>query len=83
MDEETIYEFVGLRTEDERSKQASMAAEKENATNLDDVELQDAELLIDDHIPGEDYVFYDKENPPMKVGTIYASMIEFMSSDQQ
>ena len=80
MDEETIYEFVGLRTEDERSKQASMAAEKENATNLDDVDLQGTELLVDDHVPGEDSVLYDRENPPMKVGTIYASMDEFRTT---
>jgi len=77
MDEDAMYEFVGLRAEDERAEQARMTAEKENETNLDDVELQHAELLIDDHIPGEDSVFYDKENPPMKVGTIYASMDEF------
>jgi hypothetical protein len=39
IDEETMYEFVGLRVEDERAKQASMAAQKENATNLEYVDL--------------------------------------------
>jgi len=53
MDEETMYEFVGLRADDERAKQARMVVEKENATNLDDVGLQGAELLVDDHVPSE------------------------------
>jgi hypothetical protein len=39
IDEETMYEFVGLRVEDERAKQASMATQKENATNLEYVDL--------------------------------------------
>ncbi|CAD6245871.1 unnamed protein product [Miscanthus lutarioriparius] len=47
MDEDAMYEFVGLRAEDERAEQARMAAE----INLDDVDLQDAELLVDDRIP--------------------------------
>jgi len=78
-----MYEFVGLRADDERAKQARMVVEKENATNLDDVGLQGAELLVDDHVPSEDYVLYDRENPPMKVGTIYASMNEFRSAVRQ
>jgi hypothetical protein len=82
MDEETMYEFVGLRAEDERAKQARVTAEKENEANLDDVDLQDAELLVDDHVPGEDSVLYNTENPPIKVGTIYASMNEFSAAVQ-
>ena len=38
---------------------------------------------MDDHIPSEDYVFYDRENPPMKVGTIYPSMDEFRAALRQ
>ena len=78
-----MYEFVGLRADDERAKQARMVVEKENATNLDDVGLQGAELLVDDHVPGEDSILYDRENPPMQVGTIYASMNEFRATVQQ
>ena len=47
-----MYEFVGLRAKDERAEQARMAGK----INLDDVDLQDAELLVDDRIPGEDSV---------------------------
>jgi len=52
MDEDAMYEFVGLRAKDERAEQARMAGK----INLDDVDLQDAELLVDDRIPGEDSV---------------------------
>jgi len=52
MDEDAMYEFVDLRAEDRRAVQARMAAE----INLDDVDLQDAELLVDDRIPSEDSV---------------------------
>ena len=78
-----MYEFVGLRAEDEIAEQARMAAEKENESNVDDLELQDGELLVDDHISSEDYVFYDRENPPIKVGTIYPSMDEFRAAVRQ
>ena len=40
-------------------------------------------MLVDDHILGKDSVFYDRENPPMKVGTIYASMNEFRVAVRQ
>jgi len=83
MSEDAMYEFLGLRAEDERAKKASFDAENENETNAGPMDLEGTELPVDDCIPGEDSIFYDKENPPMKVGTIYASMIEFMSSDQQ
>ncbi|CAD6250351.1 unnamed protein product [Miscanthus lutarioriparius] len=39
MNEEAMYEFVGLRAEDERVEQARMAVEKENESNVDDLNL--------------------------------------------
>jgi hypothetical protein len=83
MDEDAVYEFVGLRGEDERAEQARMAAQKVTEIDLDDVEKQDADLLVHDNVPGEDYVIYDKEDPPMKVGTIYSSMNEFRAAVRQ
>jgi len=74
-----MYEFVDLRAEDRRAVQARMAAE----INLDDVDLQDAELLVDDRIPGDDSMLYNREDPPMKAGTIYASMNEFRATVRQ
>ena len=81
MSEDAMYEFLGLRAEDERAKKASFDAE--NETNAGPMDLEGAELPVDDCIPGEDSIFYDKENPPTEVGTIYASMNEFRSAVRQ
>jgi len=82
MDEDAMYEFVGLRAEDERAR---IAAEKEaaNGSALLNMELEGPELLVDDIIPREESVVYDMEDPPMKVGTIYASMNEFRAAVRQ
>ena len=40
-------------------------------------------MLVDDRIPGEDSVLYDREDPPMNAGTIYASMNEFRAVVRQ
>jgi hypothetical protein len=76
MDEDTMYEFVGLREEDERAEKEKLAAEKENELP-DDVDLEGAALLVDDLIPGEEAIDYDRDDPPMHVGAIYSSMDEF------
>ena len=77
-----MYEFVGLRAKDERER---IAAEKEvaNGSALLNMELEGPELLVDDIIPGEESVVYDMEDPPMKVGTIYACMNEFRAAVRQ
>lgn len=83
MDEDLVYEFVGLRAEDERAEQTRMAAQNVTQLNLDDMELQDAHLAVHDHVPGEDSFVYDQDDPPMEVGTIYASMDEFRDAVRQ
>ncbi|CAD6264528.1 unnamed protein product [Miscanthus lutarioriparius] len=47
MDEDAMYEFVGLRAEDERAEQSRMAA----TINLDDMDLQDTDMLVHDRVP--------------------------------
>ena len=80
IDEDTVYEFLGLRAEDERAEEARAAVvAKENPPVPIDLDPTD-ELLVDDHVPGEDSVLYDREDPPMKVGTVYASMPEFRAT---
>jgi len=77
IDDDTIYEFLGLRAEDERVEQArATAAEKGKQIALEPVD----ELVVDDHVPGEDSVLYDRESPPMEEETIYASMPEFRAA---
>ncbi|WVZ73413.1 hypothetical protein U9M48_021722 [Paspalum notatum var. saurae] len=79
MDEDAVYAFVGLSAEDERAERGRAAAEKEDT--LDDlVDLEEVELLVNDRVPGEEHVFYDMEDPPMMVGTRYASMKEFRAA---
>ncbi|WVZ83600.1 hypothetical protein U9M48_030731 [Paspalum notatum var. saurae] len=79
MDEDAVYAFVGLSAEDERAERGRAAAEKEDT--LDDlVDLEEAELLVNDRVPGEEHVFYDMEDPPMMVGMRYASMKEFRAA---
>jgi hypothetical protein len=74
MDEDAMYEFLGLREEDERAEKEKLAAEKENEFSNDDIDLEGAALPVDDVIPGEDAIDYDRDDPPMHVGAIYKSM---------
>lgn len=75
MDEDAMYEFVGLKADDEK-------AEKEGA-EMFDIDLEGAELPVDNHIPGEECIIYDREDPPMAVGTIYSCMTEFRTALRQ
>jgi hypothetical protein len=77
MDEDAMYEFLGLREEDERAEKE--AAEKENEVP-DDIDLEGAALLVDDVIPGEEAIDFDRDDPPMHVGAIYKSMREFRAA---
>jgi hypothetical protein len=77
IDEDTMYEFLSFRVEDERAEQArTTATEKGKQIDLEPAD----ELLVDDHVPGEDSVLYDRENPPLEEGTIYASMPKFRAT---
>ncbi|CAO2204399.1 unnamed protein product [Urochloa humidicola] len=84
MDEDAMLEFLGLKADDERdddrTEATRLAAEEENEIDMD---LEGAELPVDDYIPGEQTVIYDREDPPMEVGTIYASMNEFRAAVRQ
>jgi hypothetical protein len=44
------------------------------------VDVEGAAIHVTDKISGEDVIFYDKEDPPMVVGSTYASMNEFRSA---
>jgi hypothetical protein len=79
MVEDAMYAFVGLRAEDERAEKDRLADEK----NVVPIDLRGAELLVNDCIPSEDSIFYDKEDPLMKVGSTYACMDEFRAIVRQ
>ena len=75
MDEETMFAFVDLTSE-----KPSDAVEKMKSDPIVD-EIMD--ITIDDHIPNEETVFHDMEDPPMDVGTIYANMNDFRRAVKQ
>jgi hypothetical protein len=86
MDEDAMYEFVGLRAEDERAEEERAASEARFAAETmkeGNVDIEGAELPVDDLIPGEESIIYDREDLPMKVGTIYACMNEFRAAVRQ
>ncbi|CAL5018264.1 unnamed protein product [Urochloa decumbens] len=84
MDEDAMLEFLGLQPDDERDDERAeatrLAGEKETEIDMD---VEGAELPVDDYIPGEQTVIYDREDPPMEVGSIYASMNEFRAAVRQ
>jgi hypothetical protein len=70
MDEDAMYEFLGLREEDERAEKEKLVAENVNEVPDDDDDLEGATLLVDDVILGEEAIDYDRDDPPMHVGAI-------------
>jgi hypothetical protein len=73
-----LYEFVCLRTEDERVEKARHASR-----NVVSIDIQGAELPTDGCILGEESVFYDREDHLVKVGTRYSCMNEFRAAMRQ
>jgi hypothetical protein len=87
MEEDEMYDFLGLRTEDERADQARLEAEKQRdsapgpAPRLAQRDLNLDEAEIDARFEAE--IFYDRDDPPMIVGSSYGSMVEFRSAVRQ
>lgn len=81
MDEDAMYAFVGLRAEDESA--AEKDKERTPAPGMVDVALEEADVPVSDMISGEAAIFYDREDPPMTVGSTYATMDEFRSAVRQ
>jgi hypothetical protein len=77
--EDQLYEYIGLRAEDEKTEKEKIATESA-AIPTHNVDVEGATIPVTDKIPGEDAIFYDKEDPPMVVGSTYASMNEFRSA---
>ncbi|AQK62532.1 uncharacterized protein [Zea mays] len=82
VDEDNFYEHIGLRAEDERVEKGKDRLPDEVACE-GALDVEGAAIPCTDTIPGEDAIFYDKEDPPMTVGSTYASMNEFRSAVRQ
>jgi len=65
VDEALMYEFLGLRDEDERAEKESLADEQQQQTEIGDMDFEVPELEIDDCISGEESAAYDREDPPI------------------
>lgn len=95
--EDNVYAQMGLQADNERVDKEkdrpvpeavdegiaagdSSAAPTHAVTNVD---LQDAAITVNDRIPGEDAISYDKEDPPMEVSSLYATMNEFRAAVRQ
>jgi len=83
MNDEEMYKYLGLQAEDEQAEQARVQAENETNVSREDIDLEGAELPVHDNVPWEEVVEYDREDPPMAVGTTYATMDEFRAAVRQ
>jgi hypothetical protein len=63
-----------------RKQRKRKIATESAAIPTHNVDVEGATIPVTDKIPGEDAIFYDKEDPPMVVGSTYASMNEFRSA---
>ncbi|KAL1544144.1 hypothetical protein AAHA92_21036 [Salvia divinorum] len=75
MDEETMFAFVGLTLEKHNDSVEGM--------NFGPIVDEIMDISVDDHIPNEENVFHDMDDPPMDVGTIYANMNDFRRAVKQ
>jgi hypothetical protein len=75
--EDHISELLGLREE------TTVAPAHTFECQMDEQCVDDADTPISDGIPSEMVISYDKNNPPMEVGTLYPSMQEFKMAVRQ
>jgi hypothetical protein len=82
--EDTMYNLLGLKEEDETVKVLRQAANDANAdlvdANISVIDANDTEgaaLPIDDLGPMEQFTFFDRDNPEMAVGDTFPSMDTF------
>ncbi|CAO2190691.1 unnamed protein product [Urochloa humidicola] len=96
MSEEQLYALLGLRdeddmekrkdddkarkAEDEKIRRERRASAKKGPVNID---TSGAAIPVDDFIPEERVIVYDKDNPCMDLGTMYPSMKEFRLAVRQ
>ncbi|KAF0908734.1 hypothetical protein E2562_028359 [Oryza meyeriana var. granulata] len=88
MEEDEMYAFVGLRAKDERAEQARLEAEKQKDSApgpspghaQGDLNPNETEIDVNDVVTGEADIFYDRDDPPMEVGTQYVTLNRFLHS---
>jgi hypothetical protein len=85
LDEEQIYEAMGLKAADEGTTGGDGPKEipvLEISPKLQE-EMDAVAIPVNDNEPTEPIFFYDRDNPIMSVGTLYPSMPEFRLAVKQ
>jgi hypothetical protein len=82
--EDTMYNLLGLEEEDQTVKVLRQAADDANAalvhaniSVIDATDIEGAALPVDDLAPVEHFTFFDRDNPQMAVGDTFPSMDNF------
>jgi hypothetical protein len=86
VDDDRMYELIGLRAEDEAAQKAGEAFKmQEGDVNRGDCEngTIDATIPIDDEIPDERVMLHDLDKPCMDIRTVYPSMRDFRLAVRQ
>ena len=88
--QDELYIILGLKDEDERAKKAAEAAAKEAAAQAAEtqggtmpLDIDGAAIPVDDVIPEELHLRYDKDKTQMKLGLCYPDMDEFRMAVRQ
>ncbi|KAL5230151.1 hypothetical protein ABZP36_028927 [Zizania latifolia] len=65
VEEDTVYNLLGLREEDDRAMVSHMTSVDGSAFVIDAHDTEDAALPIDDHAHEEQYTVFDRDDPKM------------------
>ncbi|XP_012701350.1 uncharacterized protein LOC101765173 [Setaria italica] len=89
-DEDMVYEAMGFKATDEAAAQAAaQAAAEEEEGSIPDIppdvqeEMHEDGINVDDNEPSEPILEWDRDNPDMRVGTIYPNMVDFKLAVRQ
>lgn len=83
LDEELIYEAMGLKDEDDGRHVGLQEIPIPEIPPELQAEMDAAAIPVDDNEANEPLFFYDRDNPEMTVGTLYPSMPEFRLAVKQ
>lgn len=85
LDEDELFDAMGFKNTDERA--AATAIQEEAALPVIPIEIQqdmiDAAIVVSDEVPADPELVWDRDDPPMEVGTKYPSMNEFRMAVKQ
>lgn len=87
MSDDQMFALLGLRDEDESAKNSTQVDRSNSAIETSGPAViegtEGAALPVDDAIPGELVISYDKNNPCMDLGSKYPSMKDFRLAVRQ